>query len=676
MTLAWYAFPLERLLRERFGLQNFHSDQRMIIERLVKGKRVLAIQRTGWGKSLCYQVASMYIPGLTIVISPLKALMRDQCQRCNETYKIPAAIVSSDVSDLENRATLTDAVDGKLRILYIAPERFGNRAWQEYAPQMQIGMVVVDEAHCISVWGHDFRPDYRRIRDLLALLPESIPVLALTATANRRVEQDILEQIGRDALVVRGSMRRPNLYLGVIFVKDDQEKLSYLVANIPTWKGAGIIYTATKSSAEEVASFLLQQGIEAEYYHSGRANIVRQNVENGLMTNGYKVICSTNALGMGIDKPDVRFVIHYHFPASPIHYYQEIGRAGRDGQQARCILLYDPSDVSIQRHFTQQSKPASDAYERLLGFIRNNAQGLSGMELLRMSGFSEQTTGVILADLEEQRLIKRIHVGHGNHVYVSERLGRVDLSVYDRVRKEKERELADMQGYAQTNQCYMGYLTSYLGDAPGYRCGVCGNCRPEKFIPVQLPETMKKAMFALEQNFLPPIEKHGSIEAGYALSHHGTTKIGRMVRASKYENAGMFADELVSMAIKVARTRYPVTGIDGIVSVPSTRSGKLVEDFARRVATGLGIPYISGVVKKRATQEQKLFTNALQKQENVAGAFAVLAFAPVQEKTLLLIDDIYDSGYTLREVAATLQRAGARVVYPLTITRTLHSDDQ
>src|SRR6266700_575567 len=248
-------YPLEKLLQERFHITTgFHPGQREIIEHLTQGKRVLAIQRTGWGKSLCYQMASLYYPHLTIVFSPLKALMRDQCQRCNEVYSIPAAIVSSDFELEENRATLEQAVAGHHTILFIAPERLDNADWQSYVLKMRISMIVIDEAHCISTWGHDFRPQYRRIVRLLAALPEHTPVLALTATANQRVEHDVLQQIGPATQVMRGTMQRPNLYLNVVRVWGDGDKLSYLGEVLPSIPGTGIIYTATRHDAEMVAA--------------------------------------------------------------------------------------------------------------------------------------------------------------------------------------------------------------------------------------------------------------------------------------------------------------------------------------------------------------------------------------------------------------------------------------
>ena len=683
MALTWSSLPPESLLQERFGMQDFHPGQREIIEYLVKGKRVVAIQRTGWGKSLCYQFAGLYFPHLTLVFSPLKALMRDQCQRCNEVYHIPSAIVSSDFSPEENSETLEKAVTEKIKILYIAPERLDNSSWQSYVSRMRISMIVVDEAHCISTWGHDFRPHYRRIITLLGALPIDLPVLALTATANQRVEQDIRQQVGMKALIVRGLMQRPNLHLNVVNVSGDVEKLGYLAANLPGWPGSGIVYTGTKNSAEMVAAFLRQQGIEAEYYHADREDSERQQIERGLMTNQYKVVCSTNALGMGIDKPDIRFVVHYHIPASSIHYYQEIGRAGRDGKDAKCVLLYDSEDLNIQRHFIQGAKPPRKQYEVVLSLVRSNVRGLRLNELLRETGFSKSAVQNILMDLEEQKLLQRIKSDSKAALYVSEHLGQMmDVTVYEQVRIQKEEELAHIQSYAQDSECFMDYLTSYLGDVSGSHCGTCGNCHPQNWVSLPVTQNISENVaYFLERIFLPRIKKRGNVkqpghEAGWALSYHGSTRIGKLVRASKYEGAGPFAEELVQRAAEVIRTYYPIADLDGIVSVPPTRSGNLVEDFARRVADKLGMNYVPVLIKQRTTQEQKVCTNAIQKKENVRSAFVVQEPSQIVGRVFLMIDDIYDSGYTLHEVAATLRGAGARSVYPLTITRTLHSDDQ
>ena len=443
LYLSWQNCLPEKLLVECFRITTgFRSGQRTIIEQLVQGRRVLAIQQTGWGKSLCYQMASFYYPYLTIVFSPLKALMRDQCQRCNDVYDIPSAIVSSDFSEAENDTTLRQAVEGEIKVLYIAPERLSNIVWQNYVSQMRISMIVIDEAHCISTWGHDFRPDYRRIVRLLDAIPESTAVLALTATANKRVEVDILQQMGVGVQVLRGPMLRSNLHLHVVHVQGDQEKLSYLAEILPYTLGTGIIYTATKRDAEMVAAFLQRQGWTAEYYHAGRDNDVRQEIEQKLMANRYKVVCSTNALGMGIDKRDIRFIIHYHIPGSPIQYYQEIGRAGRDGQVAQCVLLYDPEDLRIQEHFINQAKPTSAQYGTILSHLEANAEGLGQNEIMRITGFSQNVTRNVLGDLQDQGFIERD--AKSRYFVTLDRPERIAFSDYDIIRQQKLRELSDI----------------------------------------------------------------------------------------------------------------------------------------------------------------------------------------------------------------------------------------
>ncbi len=678
---TWQGDPPEKLLAERFQITSgFHPGQRSIIESLVEGKRVLAIQRTGWGKSLCYQMASLYCPYLTIIFSPLKALMRDQCQRCNTIYAIPSAIVSSDFSEEENQATLGRAVAGELKLLFIAPERLDNMLWQKYVLQMSISMIVIDEAHCISTWGHDFRPHYRRLVRLLDAIPENTPVLGLTATANKRVEEDILQQMGKNVQVVRGTMQRPNLHLNVLHVSGDAEKLSYLAEALPGYPGTGIIYVATKRDAEMVAAFLSQQGLAVDYYHAGRDDEMRQSIEQKLMMNQYKVVCSTNALGMGIDKSDVRFIVHYHVPASPIHYYQEKGRAGRDGDGARCILLYDPDDSIIQKHFISNAKPAASHYETVLSVLKTNPQGLREVDIARITGFSQTILRTLLTDLEDQNFVER---DRKDRTYtLLSRQGQIDFSDYDIVREQKLRELSDIQNYASQEECYMGYLTAYLGDPPGYSCGTCGHCHTTNFPLIASSQRMQEAVaHFLGEDWLPRIEKRGTAkipihEAGWSLSYHGTTHIGRLVRASKYEGAGAFAVQLVMSAADVIRTRYPIDTIDVIVSVPPTKSGSLVEDFARRVASVLNIEYLPVMTKIRTTQEQKELKNRVQKEDNVKGAFHVQIPKAIANRVVLLIDDIYDSGYMLREVSRTLMKAGAGLVYPFTITRTAHSDDQ
>jgi ATP-dependent DNA helicase RecQ len=463
-----------------------------------------------------------------------------------------------------------------------------------------------------------------------------------------------------------------------VSVHGDVEKLSYLAEVLPTWQGIGIIYSATKKDAESVAAFLESQGLNTAYYHADRDNSTRQEVEQKLMANQYKVVCSTNALGMGIDKPDVRFVVHYHFPASPIHYYQEMGRAGRDGNIARCVLLYDSDDFAIQESFIKNAKPESKHYETILSLFRASLQALTEWDLMRMTGLAQKYIRTIVSDLEDQGFVEHGPKNRGN--IARNRIGQIDFAAYDIVREEKLQELSDIQNYAHYTGCYMEYLTRYLGDQPGYCCGVCAHCQPENFPSIQPPKRMHAMVEAFLDENLPRIEKPDIKspvhETGWAMAYYGTGRIGRLVRASKYEGAGPFGEELVTRAIGVIRLRYPIGDIDGIVGVPPTKSEGLVAQFAQQIAVLLNIAYLPVVEKIRVTRAQKDCTNWLQKQENVKGAFDVQSPELVAGRTLLLIDDIYDSGRTLREVGRVLMLAGARGVHPFTITQTRHSDDQ
>ncbi len=691
-SVTWQECPPEKLLRERFHIAtDFHPGQREIIEQLVQGQRVLAIQRTGWGKSLLYQVASLYYPDLTIIFSPLKALMRDQCQRCNTLYSIPSAILSSDFTVQENRETLVRALAGEFKLLFITPERLGSVFWQRIVSTLKISIVVIDEAHCISLWGHDFRPYYRYIKDLIVPLPVSMPVLALTATANKRVEEDILQQIGA-ARVIRGTMQRPNLYVHVARLLGDWEKLCYLETVLHGRSDTGIIYTATHHDAEMVSTFLSARGILSDYYHAGREDSIRQRVEQGLMANTYRVVCSTTALGMGIDKSDLCFVIHYHMPSSLMQYYQEIGRAGRGGNIAWCILLYDSADAAIQESLVESDRPKERQYKAVWSQFVLNPAGVDEHTLLLKTGLTQTVLRVILADFEEQHYITSNNIMRTYSVSSTLNLlvmqdatfyPQLDFSRHDKIQQQKLQELHDMQLYAQTEYCYMRYMTAYMGDADTQNCGVCGTCRRENFPLVRSSERIQVSVtHFLEQEHLPHIEARTVnnvtvYEVGWSLSYHGISHIGKLVALSKYENGGPFALSIVQRTLEIIRNRYPVHLLQAVVNVPSTTQGnKLVEMFARQVAMILGLAYLPILIKARTTRKQKSLTNGVQKEENVKDAFVVQPIANITDCTLLLIDDIYDSGYTLQASAKTLKQAGAKAVYPFTITRTYHADNQ
>jgi len=443
--------------------------------------------------------------------------------------------------------------------------------------------------------------------------------------------------------------------------------------------------------AEMVATFLNARGIAANYYHAGRKDSARQQIEQGLMANQYRVLCSTTALGMGIDKPDICFVIHYHVPASLMQYYQEIGRAGRGGSTAWCILLYDPADVTIQEHLIQSARPKQQQYKAVWSQLACNPLGVNERTLLLKTGLAQTMLRVILANFEERQCIttnSMMRTYRMNATLASLAMQdatfypHFDVTVHEIMQQQKLQELQDMQQYAQTESCYMRYVTTYIGDTDALDCGVCGICRRENFPLVRPTQRIQASVtHFLEQEHLPLIEActldattvH---EAGWALSYHGTSHIGKLVALSKYKNGGPFALSIVLRAVEIVQARYPMHVLQGVVSVPSTSGSMLVDMFAQQVARMLGLAYLPVLKKTRIMRKQKSLTNHVQKEENVRGAFCVQPEIAVAGQILLLIDDICDSSYTLRESGKMLMQAGAQAVYPFTITRTYHFNNQ
>ena len=382
----------ENKLKQTFGLDRFYDDQWETIDRILKGERVLLIEKTGFGKSLCFQYPATVFKGITVIFSPLIALMRDQVKKLNG-LGIAAKCINSEQTPEENTQIIEDAKKGKVKILYIAPERQENSEWLEATRQMNLSMVVIDEAHCISVWGHDFRPAFRRIINLVKLLPTGLPVLATTATATKKVEADVASQIGGNISVLRGNLLRENFKLYVVKVTSEDEKLIWLAQYLEKLEGTGILYTGTRVDTEIYSKWFEHLKLSTIGYNAGLDTASRVAIENGLMSNKWKCVISTNALGMGIDKPDIRFIIHTQIPQSPIHYYQEIGRAGRDGKPAHIILFYNLEDKKLPESFIEGGRPSISKYEKVIHAIRNELLG--ERELMKETNLKQTQIRVI-----------------------------------------------------------------------------------------------------------------------------------------------------------------------------------------------------------------------------------------------------------------------------------------
>src|SRR5215472_8542966 len=475
------------LLRDRFGFEEFRPAQKQVIDKVIAGENVLAVMPTGSGKSLCYQLPALALPGLTLVVSPLIALMKDQVDQLNQ-LGLPATVINSTVSREQQRSRLEQAIAGRIKLLYVAPERFQSEEFQVGIARSRVSLFAVDEAHCISLWGHDFRPDYLRLRQVISGL-KSPPVLALTATATPAVRRDILTQLGIDnaAQVVSG-FDRPNLYLEVREVATNLEKIRAIV-ELSRWAPVGIVYAGTRKNVEEMYGNLRRAGIETAAYHAGLALPERKSVQEKFMKSSGCVIVATNAFGMGIDRSDVRFVVHADIPDSVEAYYQEIGRAGRDGHPARCLLLFNYADKWIPEFFIDSSHPPADILKYVFAKLcRSEAREIVGNDWRKLSSTKDHRFHASISLLQRYGYLEKIQTrdGRGIRVLKSNDPGLKGINFQDlEARRQFEyKKFGVMLNYASRfrKHCYRSFILSYFGEWNKKReCGSCSRCHPEKY---------------------------------------------------------------------------------------------------------------------------------------------------------------------------------------------------
>ena len=665
-------------LKSTFGIDHFYDDQWKAIDKILNGSRILMIQRTGFGKSLCYQFPATQFKGITIVFSPLIALMRDQVKALNNKG-ISARYINSEQTSEENTQNIQDAISGKIKILYIAPERQENQEWIEATRKMNLSMIVVDEAHTISVWGHDFRPAFRRIINLVNLLPKHLPILATTATATKRVQTDIERQIGGSITTIRGDLRRKNFNLYVIKVSSEDEKMIWLAQNLNNIDGTGFIYTGTRVDTEVYAKWLKYVGINAIDYNAGLDADTRKEIENNLMDNKYKCVVSTNALGMGIDKPDVRFIIHTQIPASPIHYYQEIGRAGRDGKPTTIILFYNGSkdkggieeDLKLPKSFIEGGRPAIKYYERVIEKLK--IEPLGERNLMKACNLKQTQIRVIKSDLIEQNIIKEVLYGKSKKYEYQYNAKPLDTKSFEELRIAKLKDLDAMREYVYTTKPRMQFLCDFLDNETSESYNNCDNTNLipiNIFINQQWVDRLKE----FRETYFPilDVETKGSkMVNGVAASYYGVSNVGNAIHRSKYENGGDFPDFLLRLTLKAFRKTFGSQHFDMIVYVPPTHSGELVRNFAVKFASVLKLPISHSLQKTRITKEQKIYQNAYSKRDNIKDAFDYEKPEEIKNKRIILLDDIFDSGATIKEIGTILTKYGADMIAPVTIAKTL-----
>lgn len=666
-------YEQENKLKQTFGLERFYDDQWETIDRILKGERVLLIEKTGFGKSLCFQYPATVFQGITVIFSPLIALMRDQVKKLN-SLGIAAKCINSEQTPEENTQIIEDAKSGKVKILYIAPERQENSEWIEATREMNLSMVVIDEAHCISVWGHDFRPAFRRIINLVKLLPTGLPVLATTATATKKVETDVASQIGGNISVLRGNLLRENFKLYVVKVTSEDEKLIWLGQNLEKLEGTGILYTGTRVDTEIYSKWFEHLKFSAIGYNAGLDTDSRIAIENGLMGNKWKCVISTNALGMGIDKPDIRFIIHTQIPQSPIHYYQEIGRAGRDGKPSNIILFYNPEDKKLPEAFIEGGRPSILKYEKVINAIRN--EQLGERELMRKTNLKQTQIRVIKSDLVEQGIIREVTVGRSKLFEYITNAPELNTKVFEELRNTKKADLEQMIQYVETTQSRMKFLCDFLGDSTTYNFTNCDNTGLNKMTLHPNDEWMQKLQ-DFREDYFPNLEveaRGSNIVNGVAASYFGVSNVGAALHRSKYNTKEDFPDFLLKLFLKAYRKKFGQEKFDFIVYVPPTSSGDLVKNFATKLSQVLKFPITHDLVKTRQTKEQKVFENGYLKSDNVSGAFSFNNPGVLAGKSILLVDDIFDSGATIKELGKLFTNFGVIKIAPMVIARTVGGD--
>ena len=480
-------------LREHFGFDDFREGQRDVIETILSGNDVMVVMPTGSGKSLCYQLPAMMVTGATLVVSPLIALMKDQVDAL-QGRGLPATFINSSITEGEQLARIDALKRGKFKLVYVAPERFRSPRFLSALQAVKISLLAVDEAHCISTWGHDFRPDYLRLKEVIRSLG-GVQTVALTATATPYVRSDIVQQLGlRKPQTFVSGFDRPNLSIKVVHTDKVIDKVTSIVNLARRSDGSGIIYTSTRKAVEEVGIGLRQHGLKVSLYHAGMSDAVRAKAQDDFMENRVQMIIATNAFGMGIDKPDIRFVAHYQMPGSIEAYYQEIGRAGRDGLDSTCLLLFNYVDKNTHDFFIDGSYPdisiVQDVYDALLSTGTRHIE-LSAEELSARAGVrNELAVNSSLYLLERAGHIQRIVKGRKNPTEKWKRRPRTILLLDPKPTKLRvngeelarrgdleRRKLREMIEFCYTSTCYRAHILNYFGDRHHQRhCGACGNC--------------------------------------------------------------------------------------------------------------------------------------------------------------------------------------------------------
>ncbi len=703
---------LARLVGDATGTARLREDQWRAIEALVADKRrALVVQRTGWGKSAVYFVATALLrargAGPTVIVSPLLALMRNQVDAAARAGITARTINSANPEEWDT--VQEEVAAGAVDVLLVSPERLNNPDFRDNVlPKLSAatGLLVVDEAHCISDWGHDFRPDYRRLRTMLAELPPGVPVLATTATANARVTADVAEQLGTgggsDALVLRGPLDRESLSLNVVSLPDAAHRLGWLADHLDELPGSGIIYTLTVAAAEEITTYLRRRGHTVASYTGKTENADRQQAEDDLLANRVKALVATSALGMGFDKPDLGFVVHLGSPSSPIAYYQQVGRAGRGVDHAEVLLLPGREDEAIWKYFASVAFPPEEQVRRTLDVLAQSGRPMSLPALEPLVELRRTRLETMLKVLDVDGAVHRVKGGWTSTgepwTYDAER--------YAWVARQRSAEQQAMRDYASTTGCRMEFLRRQLDDEQAAPCGRCDNCAGVRFSADVSGTALDEARGELtrpgvevEPRKMWPtglaaigIDLKGRIPAGEqafsgrALGRLSDIGWGNRLRPMLAPDApdGPVPDDVVHAVVSVladwakGRGGWASGGPEapprpaGVVTLPSRTRPALVSSLGARIAEIGRMPLLGSLEYAEGPAGAPIAQyNSAQRVRALHHAFVVPdALSAALSETggpVLLVDDASDTGWTLAVAARLLRRSGAAGVFPLVL---------
>jgi ATP-dependent DNA helicase RecQ len=621
--------------------------------------------------------------GVTVVVSPLLVLMENQIEAA-EKLGLRCDVLNSTTK--ERRAEILQSIEQEeLDLILVTPETLFSDDVQMKLKNIRIGLFVIDEAHCISDWGHDFRLEYGRLKTIIQQLPPNVPILATTATANDRVVADLQAQLGNTVFISRGPLTRDSLYIQILNKPGKIERYAWILETLPNLPGSGIIYCLTQRDCDYLADFLKQNGISAEAYYSRGTQdgeSINHDIEEKFRNNQLKVIVATIKLGMGYDKGDIAFVIHYQMPQNIVSYYQQIGRAGRNINKAYIFLMYGKEDKDILDYFINTAFPTENETTRLVDLLGNH-DGLKISQIRSAMNIRNARIDKALAFLINDGFVRK----EKSVYYLTPKRFVYNQEHYDLVTSIRRQEMEQMKQLIQTDECYSRYIVSCLDDKTAVDCGHCSNCTRKELFPSEISASTIHVAEAYINKLILPIEPrkqwvYSSVtqqkriahvnQPGFCISKYGDAGYGELVKQGKYSKEKRFCDELVGKSAQMLRSFVKEHGITHICPVPSLRSN-LVQDFAARLAESLKLEFVE-LLSKSAARQQKEMENSAYQCANAYQSFSVKDNVMIPQN-ILLVDDVVDSRWTFTVCGYRLMEAGAENIYPFALADSGNRED-